>query len=72
MVRLMFMVLMSVAHCNQSPDRMIWMKERSSDWWEHVVKSTFTPRDWLENFRNVPFYTYVTNYGPPLKKVIRQ
>ena len=27
MVRLMFVVLMSVAHCNQSPDRMIWMKE---------------------------------------------
>ena len=27
------------------------MRERSSYWWDHVVKSTFTVRDWLENFR---------------------
>ena len=51
MERLMFVVLMSVTCCNLSPERMIWTKERSSQWWEQVVKSTFTPQDWLENFR---------------------
>ena len=25
--------------------------KRSSHWWDHVVKSTFTHKDWLENFR---------------------
>ena len=49
--RLMFAVLMSVTCCNLSPERTVWTKERSSHWWEHVVKSTFTPQDWLENFR---------------------
>ena len=44
----MFVVLMSVTCCNLSPERMIWTKERSSYWWEHIVK---TPQDWLENFR---------------------
>ena len=43
-------VLMSVT-CNMAPERMIWTKERSSQRWEQVVKSTFTPKDWLENFR---------------------
>ena len=48
----MFVVLMSVAYCNSMlPERRIWMKERSTYWWEHVVKSTFTSQDWLENFR---------------------
>lgn len=51
MERFMFVVLMSVTCCNLSPERMIWTKERSSYWWEHIVKTTFTPQDWLENFR---------------------
>jgi len=51
MERLMFVVLMSVTCCKLSPERMIWTKERSSHWWENVVKSTFAPQDWLENFR---------------------
>ena len=51
MERLMFVVLMSVTCCNMAPERMIWTKERSSQWWEQVVKSTFTSKDWLENFR---------------------
>ena len=51
MERFMFVVLMTVAHCNgTSPERMIWTKERSSYWWEYVVNSTFTSQDWLENF----------------------
>ena len=51
MERLMFVALMTLSYCNLSPERMIWTKERSSHWWEHVVKSTFTQQDWLQNFR---------------------
>ena len=47
---LMFVVLISMTCYNLSPERIVWMKERSSHWWEHVVKSMFTPQDWLENF----------------------
>ena len=51
MERLMFVALMTLSYCNLSPERTIWTKERSSHWWEHVVKSTFTQQDWLQNFR---------------------
>ena len=49
----MFMCLLAVVACNLqgSGVRTQWAKERSSHWWEQVVNSTFTPRDWLENFR---------------------
>ena len=36
---MMFVVLMSVACRNLLPKRMLWTKERSSHWWEHVVNS---------------------------------
>ena len=51
--RVMFMCLLAVVACNLqgSGVRTQWAKERSSHWWEQVVNSTFTPRDWLENFR---------------------
>ena len=49
--RLMFVMLMSMTCGSLSPERMIWTKERSSHLWEHIVKCTFTPTDWLENFR---------------------
>ena len=49
-VMLMFVMLMSMTCGSLSPERMIWTKERSSHWWEHIVKCTFTPKDWLENF----------------------
>ena len=49
--RLVFVMLMSVSCLNLSQERMLWTKERSSHWWEHVVKSTFTQNDWIENFR---------------------
>ncbi len=50
--RLMFFVMMAVvSNLQGSPVRMLWAKERSSNWWEQVVNSAFTPRDWLENFR---------------------
>lgn len=28
-----------------------WVKTRSSDWWERIVKNEFLEEDWLENFR---------------------
>ena len=49
--RLMFVILMSMICGNLSPEQMIWTKERSCHWWEHIVKCTFMPKDWLENFR---------------------
>ena len=50
--RMMLALLLCVAALNlQSPVRSIWMKERSSYWWERVVNSTFTSHDWMENFR---------------------
>ena len=61
--RLTFALLLSMAALTiQSPVRSVWVKPRSNIWWEEVVKSTFTSRDWLENFRmsNATFL-YVCN-----------
>lgn len=41
--------------------RLVWVKERSEHWWQHVV-SNFTPQDWLENFRvSQVTFTYICN-----------
>ena len=56
--RLVFVMLMSVACLNLSQERMLWTKERSSHWWEHVVKSTFTQRLDRE-FPHVTVYFFV-------------
>jgi len=29
----------------------MWMKERSSDWWNRIVNHYYTEEDWLESFR---------------------
>lgn len=47
----MFVIMISMVSCNLASERVIWTRERSSHWWEHVVCSTFSPQDWLENFR---------------------
>lgn len=31
--------------------RRVWSYPRSSAWWERIVCDTFSPQDWLENFR---------------------
>ena len=50
--RLAFLFIMSIATLHiHSPIRAVWSKERSSYWWEQIVNRTFTPQDWLENFR---------------------
>ena len=33
------------------PSRMMWARERSSEWWETIVNGTFTAHAWLTNFR---------------------
>ena len=46
--RVMFAMVVVVAmnlHCITV--QTLWMKERSADWWDDVVKAI----DWLENFR---------------------
>ena len=46
------------------------MKQRSSDWWDRIVLTSFTENDWLENFR-VCYHTfmYICNQlRPHLKK----
>ena len=34
-----------------APEREVWSRERSSEWWESVVNSSFEPYDWVTNFR---------------------
>ena len=47
---LVFLLSLTASHIH-SPIRAIWSKERSSNWWEHIVGQTFTSQDWIENFR---------------------
>ena len=51
---LLFILMIATAslysHRVGSSTRMIWVKERSSTWWEQVVNWTFTEQDWLKNF----------------------
>lgn len=51
-ISLLFIMILSCVSLNASirQDRILWEKQRSSDWWEHVVLSTFNSEDWLDNF----------------------
>ena len=31
--------------------RAVWVRDRCRVWWDHIVGTTFTPDDWLTNFR---------------------
>jgi len=46
-----FFMSITVLSMHWSAVRVVWAKERSTYWWERIVNSTFTPNDWLENFR---------------------
>ena len=50
--RLFSVLMMSLVAFNvSSPARSIWVKERSSYWWNHIIVSeTFSDSDWLDNF----------------------
>ena len=66
--RLFFALVLSTLVFNCcSPTRSLWRKERSSYWWDHVVNSTFSTHDWLENFRmSQATFLYVCNEIRPV------
>ena len=66
--RLFFALVLSTLVFNCcSPTRSLWRKERSSYWWDHVVNSTFSSHDWLENFRmSQATFLYVCNEIRPV------
>ena len=66
--RLFFTLVLSMLALNCcSPTRSLWMKERSSYWWDNVVNHTFSAHDWLENFRmSQATFLYVCNEIRPV------
>ena len=66
--RLFFTLVLSMLALNYcSPTRSLWMKERSSYWWDNVVNHTFSAHDWLENFRmSQATFLYVCNEIRPV------
>ena len=62
--RLLFAFFMSASLVTMhwSAVRVVWAKERSTYWWERIVKLTFSPNDWIENFRmSESTFTYLCN-----------
>ena len=49
-VMLVLMMCTCVAQV-YAPEREVWSRERSSEWWETVVNSAFELYDWVTNFR---------------------
>ena len=51
-VRYLFITIFCLVICSLCKvERSIWMKKRSSDWWDKVVGGSFTHEEWMENFR---------------------
>ena len=48
---LMVMLLLCSASLSEKSISVVWVKERSSHWWDQVVLSTFSSSDWLTNFQ---------------------
>lgn len=45
-------VLPSTFDCNVNlRKRSVWMKKRTSHWWDNVVLKEFSDQDWIESFR---------------------
>ena len=64
-----FVLLLCLSVLMQTVERSIWMKTRSSDWWEIIVMEEFTESDWLENFRmGRDTFIYVCNQLRPYIK----
>ena len=62
--RLLFAFFMStaIATMHWAAARVVWVKERSTYWWERIVNITFTPNDWVESFRmSRTTFTYLCN-----------
>ena len=50
--RMLFTLALSLIMATTMPTRRsLWMKPRSNTWWEEIVNTTFSEKDWLENFR---------------------
>ena len=49
--RLMYVMMIAIVTANLANERVVWTKQRSSDWWENVVCSSFSSEQWMENFR---------------------
>lgn len=49
--RFIFLLVLAIASQNLTITRVCWMKDRSNHWWDHIVNSTFTSQEWLQNFR---------------------
>ena len=41
--------------------RQVWIKTRSSEWWDRIVMASFNNREWIENFR-MQKCTFMYNY----------
>ena len=49
---MLFTLALSLIMATTMPTRRsLWMKPRSNTWWEEIVNTTFSEKDWLENFR---------------------
>ena len=46
-----FLILMSTLTSQLHIERSIWVRPRSSDFWEYIINRTFNENDWYENFR---------------------
>ena len=60
---LLLLLLMGFLVCRYyvCTERMIWSKDRSSEWWDRVV-SHFTREEWKENFSMEPsIFRYLCN-----------
>ncbi|XP_012725848.3 putative nuclease HARBI1 [Fundulus heteroclitus] len=48
---LRFITLLSRIISGNRVARTVWVRERSQHWWLHIVRKTFNPQQWIENFR---------------------
>ena len=46
-----FLILMSTLTSQLHIERSIWVRPRSSDFWEYIINRTFNENDWYENFK---------------------
>ena len=64
-----FVVFLCLSVSMQTVNKSIWMKTRSSYWWEKIVMEEFTESDWMENFRmGRHTFMYVCNQLCPYVK----
>ncbi|XP_065903783.1 uncharacterized protein [Dysidea avara] len=68
------LLLMSVAvgllAATEPRPKVQWTYERSSYWWDYIVLRTFTPVDWMDNFRISweTFYYLCQKLGPVIQR----